>query len=487
MSLSLSDLLFDRAAREPLAPAIITPDEEISVGELATESAALAQLLTSEGFGEKRITLLLPNIPRFAVVLHGVLAAGGGVVMCNPLNSPREVQEQLEDAGSAAVMTTEALHPLAPPGTPALLVDGLPNHLRIIPESGPERIIPLPLADHRSRPQPISRRGGTEEAAVLFTAAEEGRARGAILTHRGLIANLRSTATMMRLREGDRVLGLLPQVHAFGLTVGLNAPLAAGAAIVPVERYHPVRTLELTIKMGVTVFAGVPAMFIGLLLVLERAPQPLDTLRITLSGGAPLPVEVQRRWEAVTGIPLRQGYGLTEASPVCLFNAPDQPNRPGTLGRPVPGVKVTIQDSGGRILPDGEVGEICVQGENVFPGFLDGIHTPDHPLRNGWLRTGDLGTSDKDGYIRFIGLTKPMFTRSGFNIYPREVERVLEDDERIAKARVSPLPDPVKENEILLEVEPAAGSTITEDDVRELCRSRLAAYKQPARITIVTG
>lgn len=486
MSLSLSDLLFDRAARTPALAAILTPEEKISFGDLAMEAAALAQLLKEEGLGEKRITLLLPNIPRFATVLHGVLGAGGSVVMCNPLNSPREVQEQWEDAGSAAVMTTEALHPLLPTGTPALLVDALPNNLRVIPKSGPERILPLPLADHRSKPHPVSRRGGTEEAAVLFTAAEQGRARGAILTHRGLIANLRSTISMMRLKEDDRVLAVLPQVHAFGLTVGLNAALAAGAAIVPVERYHPVRTLELTTRMGVTVFAGVPAMFIGLLSVLERAPQSLESLRITLSGGAPLHPDIQRRWEALTGTPLRQGYGLTEASPVCLFNTPDRPNRPGTLGCPVPGVKVTIQDGQGEILPPGEVGEICVRGENVFPGFLDGASTPDHPIRNGWLRTGDLGSSDEDGYIRFVGLVKPMFTRSGFNIYPREMQRVLEEDPRIAKARVSPQPDPVKEHEILLEVEAARGAELTEDDVREICRARLASYKQPGRITIIT-
>lgn len=486
MSLSLSDLLFDRAARTPDIPAILTPEEEISFGQLATEAAALAHLLTAEGLGEKPITLLLPNIPRFATVLHGVLGAGGSVVMCNPLNSPREVQEQLEDAGSAAVITTAALHPLLPAGTPTLLVDALPNNLRLIPESGPERVIPLAPADHRTKPEPVVRSGGTEEAAILFTAAEQGRSRGAILTHRGLIANLRSTVSMMRLNENDRVLAVLPQVHAFGLTVGLNAAIAAGAAIVPVERYHPVRTLELTARMGITVFAGVPAMFIGLLSVLERNPQSLESLRITLSGGAPLHEEVQRRWEALTGIPLRQGYGLTEASPVCLFNTPDRPNRPGTLGCPVPGVKVTIQDGQGEILPPGEVGEICVLGENVFPGFLDGVSTPDHPIRNGWLRTGDLGSSDEDGYIRFVGLVKPMFTRSGFNIYPREMQRVLEEDPRIATARVSPQPDPMKEHEILLEVEPAEGSGLTEDEVREICRARLASYKQPVRI-IITG
>src|SRR5690606_6006720 len=225
-----------------------------------------------------------------------------------------------------------------------------------------------------------------------------------------------STIAAMGLDENDRVLAALPQVHAFGLTVTVNAALVAGGSIVPMERFHPVRSLELMSTSRTTVLAGVPAMFMGLLSAAERAPVPEHALRITLTGGAPIRAEVQERWEQRFGVPLRQGYGLTEASPVCLFNGIDWPNRIATLGHALPHVEVTIQDEQGEVLHDGEVGEICVRGENVFQGYLDDDSAGPTPFRHGWLRTGDLGSRDPDGYVRFRGILKAMFTRSGFNI-----------------------------------------------------------------------
>lgn len=479
MRLSLCDLLYDAAFRDPNRTAILALGESITYGQLVSEASGIAGLLVSLGLTGARVSLLLPNLPRFASALHGVLAAGGTVVMTNPVNSPREVEEQLFDAAVAAALTTQSLSALLPAGTHALLIDEMPLGLRSV-RNGEEQWLPLPDVDSALVNPP----GGEAPAVILFTAAEVGRARGAVLTHRNLIANLRSTIEMMQLGEGDRMIAALPQVHAFGLTVGLNAALAAGVVIVPVERFHPVRTLELMSQTRATVFAGVPAMFMGILSVLERNPVPEHALRITLCGGAPVRAEVQLRWEEHFGVPLRQGYGLTEASPVCLFNTPDHPNRPGTLGMPIPRVEVTIQDGEGDPLPPGDVGEICVRGENVFPGYLDGDAAGRPHFRGEWLRTGDLGCVDQDGYFRFVGMIKPMFTRSGFNVYPRELERVIAEDPRVAKARVHAQPDPARENEIVLEVETVAGETLTEEEVRALCRARLAAYKQPGRVLI---
>jgi long-chain acyl-CoA synthetase len=479
MNLSLSNLLFDRSERDPERTAILTPEGTISYGQVAREAAGLARLLQERGLGRSRISILLPNIPRFASIFHGILGAGGSAVMSNPVNSPREVEEQLLDAGVAAVFTSDALRKLLPPGARALVVDELPAGVREI-HQGREQWWPLPATEGR----PDLARGGSDEAAILFTAAERGRARGAVLTHRNLIANLRSTMEMMRMDEHDRIVAALPQVHAFGLTVALNAAIAAGATVVPVERFHPVRTLELIATTRATVFAGVPAMFMGIMAVLEHHPLPSHALRITLSGGAPIHPAVQAQWEERFGIPLRQGYGLTEASPVCLFNSPDRPNRPGTLGVPIPRVEVSIQNGAGGALAPGEVGEICVRGENVFPGFLDAGDEP-QPFRDGWLRTGDLGRVDTDGYVRFVGILKPMFTRSGFNVYPREVERVVAEDPRVARASVHAQPDPARENEIVLVVEAASGHALTEEEVKEICKARLASYKQPGKILIV--
>ena len=291
----------------------------------------------------------------------------------------------------------------------------------------------------------------------------------------------------MQLTPADRVLGLLPFIHAFGLTVTLNAPLACGATVVPVERFHPVRVLDTLEDSGATVLSGVPAMYLGLIAAAEKRGPPKHALRIAICGGAPLGAEVSRRWEETFGIPLREGYGLTEASPVCLFNRVDRPNRPGTLGYPFPGVEVTLRDGRGAAVPQGETGEICVRGANVFPGYVGEDGRDPRQFWDGALRTGDLGSQDGDGAIRFRGVSKRMFTRSGFNIYPREIERVLEEDPRVAEACVSAVPDVAKENEIALTVVPAPGAELTEDDVKQICRECLASYKQPGRIMIEPG
>ena len=299
MKISLTSILFDRALREPLGTAILTPQETITYGDLAGEAAGFAALLHSQRLQGRRVSLLLPNIPRFASVLHGVLGGGGTAVMTNPLNSPREVREQCTDAEVAAVVTVAGLRPLLPEGIPALIVDQLPSGVLLL-RDGEEHLVPLP----RSEAFPVQARGSDEEAAILFTSADRGRARGAVLSHRNLVANLRSTVEMMALEETDRMLSALPQVHAFGLTVGLNAPLAAGATVVPVERFHPARVMETLETLRPTVFAGVPAMFMAMLSVLERVAVPEHALRLTLSGGAPVHPDVQRSWEESFGVPL---------------------------------------------------------------------------------------------------------------------------------------------------------------------------------------
>jgi long-chain acyl-CoA synthetase len=203
-----------------------------------------------------------------------------------------------------------------------------------------------------------------------------------------------------------------------------------------------------------------------------------------------LDVELQERWFDATGVELRQGYGLTEAAPVCLYNRTDRPNVRGALGTAFPGVEVSIRppasyDAGtgdetrAEPLPDGAAGEICVRGDNVFAGYVhrdgDGL-----PRRDGWLHTGDLGVRDADGTVRFLGLLKPMFTRNGFNVYPREVERVVGTMQGVRSVAVTPLPDPVRENGIRLQVRGA----VTEPDLRAWCESRLSAYKQPTVVEI---
>jgi len=283
----------------------------------------------------------------------------------------------------------------------------------------------------------------------------------------------------------DRVLAALPFSHLFGLVASAIAPLLAGASVTTVARFRASAAIE-ALEGGVTMFVGVPAMFIALLAAIERRGTPFrrGALRLCISGGAPLDPAIQDRWFDATGIELRQGYGLTEASPVALFNRVGMPNARGTLGTPFPGVEASIRDVATFApLPDGATGEICVRGEIVFAGYAHaGGPRPPAGLevRDRWLRTGDLGLRRPDGAFVFRGLSKAMFTRNGFNIYPREIEAAVSELPGVVSATVSALPDPAHENGIALAVTGSVG----EQELRAWCEERLSAYKQPTSITV---
>lgn len=430
----------------------------------------------------RRAAVLLPTSPAFLVSVAA--SEGRGAVLLNPLLTPFELEHQLDDAEVGAVFTSSHLAAKLPPSLPRVLLGDAPRSATYVHE-GAERVVDLgshvglELAGDAGVP------GRDEEAAIVYTSAMAGVPLGAVLTHRNLLTNARATVEAGALTADDHVLASLPSSHLFGLTVSLLAPLLAGGRVTTMERFNPVRAVELIESDGVTMLVGVPAVFAGLLTVLERRGTPLrsDRLRLSICGGAPLREALQERWFELTGVELRQGYGLTEAGPVCLFNRADRPNRRGSLGIPFPGVQVTIRDPGSSAaVPPGTTGEICVAGDNVFAGYLRG---GEHglKLRGPWLHTGDLGEMDGAEHVKFCGLLKAMFTRNGFNIYPRELERVVRALPGVRSAQVRALPHPARENDIALDV---IGS-VTVDEVKRWCEERLAAYKQAGEIAIVAG
>jgi long-chain acyl-CoA synthetase len=428
----------------------------------------------------RRAGILLPTGPEFLVALAA--SDGRGAVLLNPLCSAREIAAQIDDAQVGVVFTLAILAPMLPPSLPVVLLDDAPGQATLLLDGGARTIdlgshVGLDLAGDREAP------GSDEEAVVVYTSAMAGRALGAILTHRNLLANGHSTVAASALCADDHVLALLPYSHLFGLTVTLSAPLLAGARVTTMRRFNPVTALELLADQQVTLLNGVPAMFIAMLTVIERRGGlfPLPSLRMSICGGAVLPAWVQERWELTTGCALRQGYGLTEAGPVALFNRIDRPNRIGTLGAAYPNVEVTIRDSAnGEECPVGSTGEICVRGTLVGSGYvsggIDGLER-----RNGWLHTGDLGHADAEGYVTFDGLIKPMFTHNGFNIFPAELQRVIESMPGVTRVDVSGVPDATREHIVAIVVH----GDVAEDAVRVWCAEWLASYKQPTRISVV--
>ncbi|MGH9884607.1 MAG: AMP-binding protein, partial [bacterium] len=390
-----------------------------------------------------------------------------------------------------AVFTIAAYAEQLPSGTPFVLLDDAPRSARVV-SGGVSRDVDL--GSHvgmRIEGDPDAM-GRDDEAAIVYTSAMAGTSLGAILTHRNLLANARSTVVAAANASTDVVLALLPFSHLFGLTVTASAPLLAGARVVTMPKFNPVRAAELIARGGITEVVGVPAVFRGLLAAIERHAdgRPRD-LRACICGGAPLSRELQDRWFDVTGVELSQGYGLTEAGPVCLFNHAGRDNVRGTLGEPFPGVEVDLRepityDAHGDPRGDAsavgglDVGEICVRGDNVFRGYVSG---GEHglPVRGGWLYTGDLGRRGGDGRIAFDGIAKPMFTRNGFNIYPREIERAVSELPGVVAVAAREVPQGDRESDIALEVRGAVDA----ETVKEWCGRRLSVYKQPASITFL--
>ena len=438
----------------------------------------------------KRSAILLPTSPAFLTALAA--SEGRGAVLVNPLAAPAEIAFQCTDANVGAVFTLEAFVPRLPRGMVVVLLDDAPASARVLHE-GVARAVDLGSHHGLSIAGTRDVTGRDEEAAIVYTSAMRGTALGAVLTHANLLANARSTISALANDTSDHVLATLPWSHLFGLTVTGTSPMLVGARVTTMERFHPGKAADL-LATDVTEVVGVPAVYHAMLGAILRRGHDLrqSALRVCLCGGAVLAEELQERWFDATGVELRQGYGLTEAGPVCLVNRPDAQNVRGTLGRALPGMDVGIfppasygtpalPPDGAPALPDGVTGEICVRGASVFRGYVggrDGL-----PRRGEWLCTGDEGVRASDGTVTFLGLLKPMFTRNGFNIYPRELERVIGAMPGVEGVAVSAIPEPSKENDIRVQIT----GGVTEAEVRVWCEERLSAYKQPSVIEMVAS
>jgi long-chain acyl-CoA synthetase len=452
---------------------------------LLQRSAPLVRALSG-----RRSAILLQTSPAYLTALAA--SDGRGAVLINPLAARAEIAFQCSDANVGTIFTTTAFASRLPGDIVTVLLDDAPTRATVVADG---RTTEVDLGSHHGLSLEGERdvEGRDEEVAVVYTSAMRGTPLGAVLTHHNLLANARSTIEALAITGDEHVLAALPYAHLFGLTVTATAPLMVGGRVTTMERFNPLKAIEL-LQNGVTLMVGVPAVYHALLTAITRKGVDLrgGTLRLAICGGAPLAVELQDRWAEATGHELRQGYGLTEAGPVCLVNRVDRPNVRGTMGTALPRIDVGIFPPAQYVgetrkepevdaLPDGAEGEICVRGENVFRGYLHDAQGL--PRRGPWVCTGDRGLREPDGSVRFLGLLKPMFTRNGFNVFPREVERVVGAMPGVTRVEVRGRPDVVKEHDVILRV----FGTVSEEDVKRWCEERLSAYKQPSVIEVVPG
>ena len=466
--------LVEAKNRHPQRAAVRLDDLLLTYDELDERSGRVAGLLAAQGVEPgDRVALLLPNVPQFPILYYGALRAGAVVVPMNPLLKAREIEYYLQDSGARLLFAWETTVAEAAKGAEAAGAGHIPVAAaafdRLLGEQSPETSV-------------VSR-ADDDTAVILYTSGTTGKPKGAELTHANLRRNARVTATtLLRLEPGDVVMGCLPLFHSFGQTCGLNAAVDSGACLTLVPRFDPAKALEVIQRDRVTVFEGVPTMYVALLNHPGRGEVDARSLRLCVSGGAALPAEVLRGFEDAFGCVILEGYGLSETSPVASFNHPDRVRKPGSIGTPIDGVELRLVGPAGDEVPAGEVGEIAIRGHNLMRGYWGNEDATREAIPDGWFRSGDLARQDEDGYFFIVDRKKDLIIRGGYNVYPREVEEVLYEHPAVAEVAVVGVPHPTHGEEVGAAVVLKPGADSTPAELQAFCRERLAAYKYPRHV-----
>jgi long-chain acyl-CoA synthetase len=462
--------------KRPDKIALYWGESEFSYATLFAQSRAVAAELAGK-FGVKpgdRVALWLKNRPEFIPAVFGILGAGAVLVPINNFLKPDEVNYILKDGGIDVLITDDELAIHAPAllaARPQLKIFKVEN----FPASpSPISHLPSPPACNES-----------DLAVIIYTSGTTGRPKGAMLSHGNLLHNVESCRLVLETVDQDRMAVLLPLFHSYMLTVGVFLPLLVGGTMVLVKSLNqPRQILQELCARQATILPAIPPFY----RTLAGSPAPVKLpFRLCISGSAPLPVQVLKDFEAKFGIPLIEGYGLSEASPVVSKNPIHGVRKPGSIGLPVPNVEVSTQDDSGKILGAGEAGEICVRGGNVMLGYWNNPEETVKAFRNGWLLTGDIGYRDADGYFYITDRKKDMLLVNGNNVYPREIEEVIYQFPGIKEAAVIGVPDARKGEQPVAFVVVAEGQAVEEKTLLQFVRGKLADYKVPKKMVFLSA
>lgn len=459
--------------------AVFWGDQEFRYGDLLVQARRLAWHLQGDlrvRAGD-RVALWLKNCPAFVPSLFGILKSGAVVVPVNNFLKPDEVAYILKDAGIRVMICDDP---------PAEALDRLRAQVPELRVWNIEAFEGLAEAPESTDPLCLGQGRGEEDlAVVIYTSGTTGRPKGAMLSHGNLLHNVESCRQVLAAVEGDRFVVLLPMFHSFMLCVCVFLPMLVGGSMVMIRSLHPPKNiLREIIQHRATILPSIPQFF----RTLANAPLPGELpLRVCISGGAPLPVEILREFREKMPIPLIEGYGLSEASPVVSMNPMDGSAKEGSIGRPIPGVEISVQNEEGEVLPVGEVGEICVRGGNVMLGYWNQPEETSRVLRDDWLRTGDIGYEDADGYFFITDRKKDMLLVNGVNVYPREIEEVIYQFPGVKEAAVVGVKDARKGEQPVAFVVAGEGASIEEKALHDFVRERLADYKVPRRVHFLSA
>jgi long-chain acyl-CoA synthetase len=488
MSFNFAVALRERRLSHPEAPLCHLGESTFTYEQVDEISGRVAAALRDLGLERgDRVAVQLPNLPHFLFSYFAILKAGLVMVPVNPLLKAREIDYHLRDSGARLLITFETCAAEAVKG--AAEAGGVQTFMVTLPGSaakvdGVRSFDELYAAHNDGEIEPTA---ADDTAVLLYTSGTTGRPKGAELTHFQLYMGCTIPGEIFGYRQDDVTLAVLPLFHVFGLSNVLNLSVRYGGSVALVPRFETEAVLDTFETHQCTVFVGVPTMFSALLHA-DIGERDLSAFRVGVSGGAAIPGEMLRAFEEkFNGVPVLEGYGLSETVGIVSFNTGAESRKVLSVGTPIWGVEVRILGPEGNALPAGEphVGEIAVRGHNVMKGYFGRPEETAQTLRGGWLRTGDLGYRDFDGYLFIVDRKKDLVIRGGYNVYPREVEEILHAHPAVAEAAVIGRPDERLGEEVVAVVSLRPGSVATSEELIEHCRQQLAAYKYPREIRIV--
>lgn len=491
--LNLSIFLEQSAKRYPTNKAISFGDVTLNYAQFNGAANQVANGLRTKGIqkGDK-VAISCFNLPYFPIIYYGILKAGAAVVPLSVLLKEDEIEYHLTDSeakayfcfigspdlpmakmgytGFSKVASCQEFILIMPQATDASAIEGVSTFGQLVAGQSPVFETEQTSAD--------------DTAVIIYTSGTTGRPKGAELTHSNLFTNGTMCADMIGFTSTDNTLIVLPLFHIFAMTCLMNASIYKAAHSVLLPKFDAEAVFGLMQKHQITIFGGVPTMYWGLLNYKDTEnkfdfKKIADTIRQAVSGGAALPLQVLEDFKARFGVNIIEGYGMSEGSPVVTFNQLEIGTKPGSIGTPVWGVDVRLVDAEGNDVPRGERGELIYRGPNVMKGYYKKPEANAETLKNGWLHSGDVAMQDEDGFYFIVDRTKDMIIRGGFNVYPREVEEVIIQNEAVSLVAVIGVPNDQFGEEIKAFVVLKDDKTISESELIEWTKGKIAAYKYP--------
>lgn len=478
------DLLEQSAAKYGDHDAMIFYQSHTTYRQLWQAVNRFARTLQDRGVRRgDRVALMLPNCPHYVIAYYGALLAGAVVTQINPLLVERELEGLLEDSGSRLMVALDSVLPRVEAVRSRTVLETVVgvSFTGSAARDGVEDFMDVMASASQDVPEPVAV-GSLDPAVLQYTGGTTGRSKGAVLTHRNLVANVLQMHVVSEFYPGEeRTLAVIPLFHVYGMTVAMNLGIYIGASLVLLPRFELSEVVDAITRHRITLWPGVPTMYVALLQVPNLDPSAVNSIRLCNSGSAPLPVELMQRFEERTGASILEGYGLSEASPTTHAHAVWMKRKPGTVGIPLPSTEFRIVDP--HTLEDlgpGELGELWIRGPQVMKEYWNRPDETQSTLVDGeWLRTGDLASCDEEGYLSIMDRLKDLIIASGYNVYPREIEEVLYQHPDVVEAVVVGAPDSYRGETVRAVVVPKPGSNLTESALGEYLAANLAAYKRP--------